>query len=91
MERRIGAVDARNDLDRVLDEVAANRDSFVVERQGKAIAAVVPIEQYEQLKRARDGFFDRAAAIGQRAAMPPAEAEFLVQEAIAAVGAVPPR
>lgn len=84
MERRIGAIDARNDLDRVLDDVAGNRDSYVVERQGEPIAALVPIQQYEQWKRAREAFFDRAEVIGQHAALSPEDAEQLVQEAISA-------
>lgn len=84
MERRIGAADARNDLDRLLDDVAGNRDSYVIERQGAPVAAVVPIQQYEQWKRARRAFFDRAEAAGRRSAMPAEDAEQLVQEAIRA-------
>jgi prevent-host-death family protein len=76
---------------RILNEVVANGDRFIVERHGEPVAAVVPIGVYEQWKRARESFFDRMEAIGRRVDMPEDEAEQLVQEAIGAVRATPAR
>lgn len=87
MERTIGAFDARRQFGKVLNEVVAHRDRYVVERHGEPIAAVIPIELYEQWKRSRTAFFDRMEATGQRVNLAEEEAETLVQEAIAAVRA----
>src|SRR5947207_270199 len=89
MERTIGAFDARRQFGKVLNEVAANRDRYVVQRHGEPIAAVVPIELYEQWKRSRDAFFDHMEATGRAVNMPEEEAAALVAEAIAAVRAKP--
>jgi prevent-host-death family protein len=85
MERTISAFDARRQFGKVLNEVVAHRDRYVVERHGEAIAALVPIELYEQWKRGREAFFDRMEATGERVNMPEDEAAQLVQTAIQAV------
>ena len=85
MERTIGAFDARRTFGKVLNEVVARGDAYVVERHGEAVAAVVPIHLYEQWKREREAFFDRMEAIAQRANVPEEEAEQLVQEELRAV------
>jgi prevent-host-death family protein len=85
MERTIGAFDARRQFGKVLNEVVAHRDCYVVERHGEAIAAVVPIKLYEQWKRSREAFFDRMEASGERVSMPEEEAALLVQTATQAV------
>ena len=90
MERKIAAFDARRKFGKVLDEVAAKGDRFVVERHGAPIAAVVPIQLYDQWKRAREAFFGRMEAIGRQVNMSEDEAGQLVQEAIQAVRAKPP-
>lgn len=82
MERTIGAFDARRQFGKVLNEVTAKGDAYVVERHGEAIAAVVPIALYERWKRDRAAFFDRLEAVAQRANVPEQEAEQLVAEAI---------
>ena len=35
----------------MLNQVALRRDEFVIERKGKALAALVPIERLEQMRR----------------------------------------
>src|SRR5438132_7993108 len=87
MERRIGAFDARRQFGKVLNEVAAKGDAYVVERHGEAIAAVVPIALYQQWKRDRNAFFDRLEAIGRRANVPEEEDEQLVADALREVRA----
>lgn len=69
MERTIGAIEAQRDFKTVLDEVSVHGESYVVERQGAAIAAVVPMHIYEQWKHIREGFFDRLARTAERAGM----------------------
>jgi len=40
----------RNDLARLLDEVADRREHFVVTRRGRPAAALVPFDEYEALE-----------------------------------------
>jgi len=87
MERTIAAFDARRQFGRVLHEVIANGDQYVVERHGAPIAAVIPIDLYEQWKRSREAFFDRIEATARRADVPEDEAMQLALEEIAAVRA----
>ncbi|HLZ70309.1 MAG TPA: type II toxin-antitoxin system prevent-host-death family antitoxin [Dehalococcoidia bacterium] len=82
MERTIGAFDARRQFGKVLNEVTAKGDAYVVERHGAAIAAVVPIAVYQQWKRERAAFFDRMEAIAKRANVPEQEADQLVADAL---------
>jgi prevent-host-death family protein len=85
MEKTIGAFEARRSFGEILQDVAARGDKYVVERHGKAVAAVVPIEVYEQWKRARGEFFRRLRGLSETANLPPEEAERLAAEAIRAV------
>jgi prevent-host-death family protein len=53
MEKSIGAYEIRRRLGKVLQEVIGSGDRYVVERHGEPVAAVVPIEVYNQWKRAQ--------------------------------------
>ena len=88
MERRIAAFVARRGFGRVLQDVLVRGDRFVVERHGEPVAAVVPIEVYQQWKNARDDFFARIRAASERADLPPDEAEALADEAVRAVRSI---
>lgn len=86
MERTIGAFEARRTFDKVLQGVSRG-DKVVVERNGEPVAAVVPIELYEQWKKRRAVFFNKLEAMAEDANVPEEEAEQLVAEAIAVVRA----
>jgi len=51
MEKMVGAFEARRQLGKILKEVSGKGDRYVVEYHGEPVAAVVPIELYEQWKR----------------------------------------
>lgn len=87
MERTIDAADMRRGLDEMLDGVATSGDQVVVERDGRPVAAVVPMRLYEQWKRERDAFFDRIEATTRRVNMPEDEAMALALDAQRAVRA----
>ncbi len=87
MERRIAANDARREFGKLLNAVVADGDHYVVERHGEPVAAVVPIQLYEQWRRRREAVVDRMEAIGRRVNMPEDEAVELVEEAVRAVRA----
>lgn len=81
MEKTIGAFEVRRQFGKIIHGVLANGDRFVVERHGEPVAVLVPMEVYEQWKRARDRFFDHIEEVAKRADMSPEEADELVQEA----------
>lgn len=85
MEKAIGAFEARRQFGKILQEVAGKGDKYVVERHGEAVAAVVPIEVYQQWKRRREAFFAKMRAASERAGMPEDEADKLVGEAVRVV------
>ncbi len=87
MEKTIGAFIMRRQFGKVLQEVVVRGDRYIVERHGEPVAAVVPIEVYEQWKRARDDFFDKLRAASQRANLTLQEADELTDEAVKAVRA----
>jgi prevent-host-death family protein len=86
MEKIIGAFEARREFGRLL-RGAARGDTYVVERHGEPVAAVVPIELLEQWKRARQEFFEELVRMAEGSDLPAGEAEELVKREVAAARA----
>ena len=57
MLKKITAVKARQNLGQIMNEVAIRNDQFIIERSGKAVAAVVPVWLLEQWLKRRKEFF----------------------------------
>ena len=51
MTERISTLEVRQRLGDMLNRVALRHDEFVIERKGKALAALVPIEKLDQMRR----------------------------------------
>ncbi|MBI2955029.1 MAG: type II toxin-antitoxin system Phd/YefM family antitoxin [Chloroflexi bacterium] len=85
MEKKIGAFAVRRQFGKVLQEVIARGDSYVVERHGEPVAAVVPIEVYRQWKRERSAFFETLRTTQQHVNLTAEEVESLANEAVKAV------
>lgn len=85
MEKIVGAFEVRRSFGRILQEVAARGDRVVVERHGEPVAAVVPIDVYNQWKRSREQFFERMSRASERANLSPEEADQLAADAVKAV------
>jgi prevent-host-death family protein len=49
--KKISAMKARQNLGQLLNEVSIRGDSYVIERAGKPLAALVDIESFQQLQR----------------------------------------
>ncbi len=58
MYKRISALKARQNLGQVMNEVAIKGDDYIIERAGKPLVAVIPMEKYQSLQRDWDEFFD---------------------------------
>ena len=52
-------MDVRARIGDMLNRVALRHDEFIIERKGKALAALVPVERLDQMRR-----FARAARPG---------------------------
>ena len=51
MADRVSTIDVRQRLGDMLNRVALRNDEFIIERKGTALAALVPIERLEQMRR----------------------------------------
>jgi len=63
MYKRISALKARQNLGQVMNEVALKGDDYIIERAGKPLVAVIPIEKYQSLQRDWDEFFEGVNAM----------------------------
>ncbi len=68
MVKRVAALKARQQLGTILDEVRYRGTEVIVERGGRPVAVVVPVEAYERYRRLREQAFDRIDAIRERLA-----------------------
>ena len=85
MEKTINAVTARQRLGQILDETYYRGDAFVIERAGRPMAVVVPVEQYQQWQQRRNEFFAMIDAVQERTGkLPPDELEAAIAEAVTA-------
>jgi prevent-host-death family protein len=83
MEKTIPAFEARRKFGSLIEDVSAKGDKVIVERHGKPMAAVVPLEVYEQWKASRDRFFELIELGARNANLSPEEADRLAEEAVA--------
>jgi len=51
MAQRISTIDVRRQIGDLLNRVALRHDEFIIERKGKPLAALVPVERLEQMRR----------------------------------------
>ena len=51
MAEKVSTIDVRQRIGDLLNRVALRHDEFVIERKGKPLAALVPIERLEQMRR----------------------------------------
>jgi prevent-host-death family protein len=63
MYKRISALKARQNLGQVMNEVALKGDDYIIERAGKALVAVIPIEKYQSLQREIGEFFESLSKV----------------------------
>jgi prevent-host-death family protein len=68
MLKTVSAIKARQNLGQVMNEVALKDDEYIVERAGKPLVAIIPVEKYLSLKRERDEFFRLYDALQGKAA-----------------------
>jgi prevent-host-death family protein len=86
MQKKISAMEARKNFGQVLNEAAFRGDEFIVERAGKAMAAIVSMEKYEIMRLSREEARTAADIIKDKMqGADPSSTEALIAEAILAV------
>lgn len=51
MAERVSTIDVRRRIGDLLNRVALRHDEFIIERKGRSLAALVPVERLEQMRR----------------------------------------
>jgi prevent-host-death family protein len=51
MAEKVSTIDVRQRIGDLLNRVALRHDEFIIERKGKPLAALVPVERLEQMRR----------------------------------------
>ena len=86
MGRSIGAREARNNFSQIMGEVHYGNQSVIVNRSGRPMVAIIPVQEYQQLVAERELRFQVLDAIRDR--MPNVLAEEVEQDVADAVAAV---
>lgn len=63
MERHISPAELAADIDSLVDSVAMNGDDVVIECDGEARAAIIPMWRYRSLEARRERFWNTVDAI----------------------------
>jgi len=57
MLKTVSAIKVRQNLGQLMNEVSIKADEYIVERAGKPLVAIIPIEKYLNMKSNREDFF----------------------------------
>ncbi|MFH1151048.1 MAG: type II toxin-antitoxin system Phd/YefM family antitoxin [Actinomycetota bacterium] len=57
MTKKTSALEARKNLGRLLEEAYYRGDEFVIERAGKPMAVLVPVQEYNRWRKQREDDF----------------------------------
>ena len=58
MQKQLGLSEARGRLTQIINGVLYDRDTYIISKQGKPVAAVVPLDVLEQWQAERDRLFE---------------------------------
>ncbi len=86
MPTKIGAREARNNFANLLGSVHDGKEEVIIERSGKPMVAVIPIDLYEQMIAEREARFQVLDRIRQR--LPDVPEDEVAQDVAAAIAAV---
>jgi prevent-host-death family protein len=84
MEKTIGAWEARRRFGQLIEEAFYHKDYFVIERSGRPMAVIVPVDDYRRWQRlAKERIFIMLEEVWDRTqAVPAAELEADIEEAL---------
>ena len=88
MRKEVSATELHRKLGELLDGVHRNGDRLIIKRANKPLAAIVPIEAYEEMFQQREKNFAVLDRIWEKVpAVPEAESQADIEHAIAEVRA----
>jgi prevent-host-death family protein len=64
MSKKISALKVRQNLGQVMNEVALRGDEYIIERAGKPLVAIIPIEKYRAMQAEVDAFYESLGEMG---------------------------
>ncbi len=67
MLKTVSAIKARQNLGQVMNEIFLKDDEYIVERSGKPMVAIIPIDKYLSMTGKRKEFFDLYDSLQQTA------------------------
>jgi PHD/YefM family antitoxin component YafN of YafNO toxin-antitoxin module len=70
MTEKVSTLEVRQKLGDLFNRVALRHDQFIIERKGKLLAALIPIERLEQMQRAARGSTSSAYSNSNLATFP---------------------
>ena len=82
MEKVIGVTKARDELRTIVDEVQYRGNKYVINRHGRPVVAVVPVQIYENWKKQRQRLFELINEV--QAANPDVDADEVMQDVLEA-------
>ena len=66
MQKQLGLSEARGKLSEIINGVLYDRDTYIISKQGKPAAAVVPLDVLEQWQAERDRLFEVMAEVHEQ-------------------------
>lgn len=88
VNRKVSVEQLQSSLEETIERVYDRGDEVIVERDGKPVAAVVPIREYNALRRSKNRFWELVDQIrAENRDADPAEVEAEVEQAIQEVRA----
>jgi prevent-host-death family protein len=64
MRKKISALKVRQNLEQVMNGVALRGDEYIIERAGKPLVAIIPIEKYRAMQVDVDAFYESLGKMG---------------------------
>ena len=86
MPTKIGARQARNNFADLLGSVHFGKEEVIIERSGKPMVAVIPVDLYEQMIAEREARFQVLERTRQR--LPDVSEEEVIRDVTAAIAAL---
>ena len=88
MRKTISTQELKVHIGEIVDTVRLRGDRYIIERRGKPVAAVVPVEVEETHRRNRQALFDLMEKAAQRnRGIPPKKIDAAIEQAIREVRA----
>jgi len=83
MLKKISAMKARQNLGQLLNEVSIRGDSYIIERAGKPLAALVDMDRFRQMQEDQSAALEALKKVWEKmAGADPGEIQEAIEEAV---------